>query len=533
MKRREIVLALIGALLVLYGAKQIHRLPINIRQTTLGATCHTPVTIFQVPGTKPKSAVILFHGLSANRRVMSYLGEKFALAGFRVYMLDFPGHGDSAEPFTFARAEECATEAIGTLVRRGEIDPDKTALIGHSMGGAIAIRLADQFPTAATIAISPAPLVLPHRMPSNLLIFSAQFDLPLLKGAARQISSAAQGNRTQDSDFLERRAFELKQVAYATHSSLIVDWRVRDESLEWVVRGFTSGQTKPEAPGTVSFSFSELNHARHSSAGERAQTGALIGFLGLLLMLPLAASVIAAAFRVSGAGIPASASSATTNPEDLSHPATSTSLLHWTVASFISVCVMTLAVPLHPILRILTGDYLASLLLLVAAILWAPEWKRLKSAVIFNPRALSAALVLGFATFLSLGAWLNWQLTDAWLNGPRWWRFTIMIPLLVPYFFAEEITLGPSPESRAHRARRFGFFLALRFILWLACLFALVTTRNGQILILLMAVYMAAFSIFQRLGADALRRRTGSLPAAAVFDAILAAWFLAAVFPLT
>jgi hypothetical protein len=45
--------------------------------------------------------------------------------------------------------------------------------------------------------------------------------------------------------------------------------------------------------------------------------------------------------------------------------------------------------------------------------------------------------------------------------------------------------------------------------------------------------YLALFSIGQRLGADAVRRRTGSAAAAAFFGAILGAWFIAAAFPLT
>jgi hypothetical protein len=44
---------------------------------------------------------------------------------------------------------------------------------------------------------------------------------------------------------------------------------------------------------------------------------------------------------------------------------------------------------------------------------------------------------------------------------------------------------------------------------------------------------LAIFSIFQRLGTDALRHRTASAAAAALFNAILAAWFIAAAFPLT
>jgi hypothetical protein len=41
------------------------------------------------------------------------------------------------------------------------------------------------------------------------------------------------------------------------------------------------------------------------------------------------------------------------------------------------------------------------------------------------------------------------------------------------------------------------------------------------------------FSILQRVGTDAISRRTDSALGASVFNAILAAWFLAAVFPLT
>ena len=532
MKGREIVFAVIGAALVCFSVgKLTYKFPLDRKQITIGETCRTPATILQVRDKRPRSTVIVFHGLSANRRVMSYLGEELAQAGFRVYMLDFPGHGDNTESFTFARAEQCAAESIGTLIRRGEIDPGKTALVGHSMGGAIAIRLADQFPTAATIAISPAPLVLPHRMPSNLLVFTAQFDLPLLKRAARHIASAAQGGRTDASDFSERRAFDLNRIAFATHSSLIVDWRVRDKSLEWIERSFAREHIETIAPGDLVF---PLNGMIDGDVGRQAQGGAVIGLLGLLMIFPLAATAIAATFRQSGAGTPATSLSMPASSELLSHSATNKILLQWAVAAFISVCMMTIAVPLHPLIRQFSGDYLASLLLLSAAILWMLNWKQLKSTVNIDPRSLAAALVLGFVTFLVIGAWLNMQLTDAWMNWPRWWRFALMLPLLLPYFLAEESALGLSPSSRAARAKRFGFFLALRSILWLACGFAFLVTRNDQtIIIILLTIPLAAFSILQRLGADALLRRTGSVPATAVFDAILAAWFLAAVFPLT
>ena len=145
------------------------------------------------------------------------------------------------------------------------------------------------------------------------------------------------------------------------------------------------------------------------------------------------------------------------------------------------------------------------------------------------------AILFGLASMLAFGAWLNWQLTDAWLSAARWLRFLFLVPLCWPYFYIEEVALGSPPEiaQRGPRAMRFGLFLLLRLILWLACLFAYYAFASGQILILIIVTYLAAASIFQRLGCDAVRRRTGSATAAATFGAILAAWFFAAVFPLT
>ena len=87
---------------------------------------------------------------------MTYLGEDLAGHGLRAYLFDLPGHGDNQDAFTFPRTLQCATAAVESLIRAGKIDPRTTIFVGHSMGGAIAIRMADREPVLATIAISPA-----------------------------------------------------------------------------------------------------------------------------------------------------------------------------------------------------------------------------------------------------------------------------------------------------------------------------------------------------------------------------------------
>jgi hypothetical protein len=69
--------------------------------------------------------------------------------------------------------------------------------------------------------------------------------------------------------------------------------------------------------------------------------------------------------------------------------------------------------------------------------------------------------------------------------------------------------------------------------LWLACVLGYYEYASGQALIGILVPGLAGFTVLQRMGGDALRLRSGSAAAAAIFSAILAAWFIAAVFPIT
>ncbi len=518
MKRRELILAGLGVLLLAFGARQVSSPPISRQDTILDNGCRTPATILESRVSKPSGTAIVIHGLSANRRLMLWTGEQLVVTGLRPYLIDLPGHGDSTDHFSFARAEQCATEVIETLAKRGEIQPNKTILVGHSMGAAIAVRMADRFPAIATIAISPAPMILPRRMPANLLVFSAQYDLALLKRQADELVHSAGGERTNWQDFKELRAFELIRVPHATHTSLLLDPRVSNKVWSWVRDSLNPNPEETVKPGV---GWNLVTDGGYWD-GPHPRLGSVLGMLGLVLMFPLEASLLAAAFGAGAA------------PDDTASVGAGDALVRWVVAALLSVCVLNYAVPLRP-LHMLTGDYLASLLLLAAILVWILSPKAAKASLNFSPRTMAMGIVLGLATMLAFGAWLNWQSTDAWLNAPRWLRFIFLVPLSWPYFFIEEVALGAPPEIplRGNRLLRFALFLLLRLVLWLACIFALYAFTSGQILVLIVGLYLALVSILQRLGCDAVRRRTGSPTAAAAFGAILAAWFIAAVFPLT
>jgi pimeloyl-ACP methyl ester carboxylesterase len=493
--RRETLSAGAGVLLLLAGSFLIALSHGPMHDTRIAGAA---VRILEPTRSPQTGTAIVFHGLSANRILMQGLGQWFAAQGLRVYLAEAPGHGNTSGPFSHADTLDSSLRVLAELVRTGQIDPQTTVLAGHSMGGEIAIRLADYFPSAATIALSPAPMVLPRRMPSNLLIISAQFDLPPMKSAAEKLLRTAGGERISPEDFRQRRAADRIILPWSSHTTVLFDPRASKAMARWARAAL--GLTGPPEYPTGS-----------------PLTGELLGIAGLCLVFPFTTTRIVRTFRIKD------------SPERAGVPLPAAALLaRWCVAALLALGIVNLWYP-QRLFPFYAGGYLASFLLLAGAALALLFRHNLRGLFGGGYGAILAALLLGFLVILSFGAWLNWQVTDVWMNGARWFHFVPLLLANLPYTLVEETVLGPPEPSR--RTRRFGMFFALRAILWLALLAGLLVLWSGQVLLVLLAPYFAVVSLGQRLGADSLRCRTGSPVAAAMFSAILAAWFMAAVFP--
>jgi len=530
MRRWEIGLAIAGGVCLLLGAAWIRRGELPRRDFVLREGGYEiPVTEFDPPtDVVPAGSAIVLHGLSANRRVMTYLNEDLAGHGLRTYALDLPGHGDNKDAFTFPRAQRCATLAVEELIRIGKIDLRKTVLVGHSMGGSIAIRMTDREPVLATIAISPGPMPLPTRMPANLLVFTAQYDVAPLVKEAKDLEAAAGGEREAPQDFAQERAFDLRFIPFATHTSVLADHRVAHRAELWAMQALF-----PQiATETLTLNL-DLATYETFNLGRRRLAGAIFGCVGLVLIFPFTASAVV---RMLGIRREPDRPSATTEDKldaDLSNRwrAIGMVLLEGIICAMVGVLLLTIFVPLR-FLHMYVGDYFASLLLIFGIVMLLLNRENGRAVLKFDRGTQIAAAVLGIGAILAFGGWLNWQITDGWLNAPRWLRFCILLPVIWIFVYAEEVALGPV-SSGARRVARFALVIALRVVVWLACLFAYYELASGQVLIPLLLTALAMFSILQRLATDALRLRTGSATAAALFGAILGSWLIASVFPLT
>ncbi len=170
--------------------------------------------------------------------------------------------------------------------------------------------------------------------------------------------------------------------------------------------------------------------------------GAVLGLIGLGLIFPLAASVVVHVFRIFRAvGKRADSAWATDLGDDsqidLSNrvPGRALVLVEGIICALIGVLMLTVFVPLK-FLHIYSGDYLASLLLIYGALLLILNHANARAAFSLDLATKLATAILGIGTILAVGAWLNWQLTDGWMNAPRWLRFCALLPVLWIFAYA-------------------------------------------------------------------------------------------------
>jgi pimeloyl-ACP methyl ester carboxylesterase len=457
--------------------------------------------------------VVLFHGLAANKKIMSYLARGFANENLRVFVPDLPGHGRTPGPFSFERAESCADSLVRELIARRAIDPQRTMLAGHSMGGAIAIRVAARVGVAGVVAISPAPQRVAHGVPPDMLPYT---NPPPLPAHTLAISAAFEplGIRDSTRDLMKGEttaAGKYLFMPHATHVSVLFDSRVVRAAQEW------SAETLkfPDEPGAPS---------------SLPLVGSLAGLAGILLLAgPFVRETLGMHHQST-----TSAQAEESVPRDPSAASPTIplyrALLETTAVSFLAVVLLRFWNPLS-FVRLYNGDYFASFLLIVGIALLLVHHKSIRAQWATTVKILLLASLAGFVLHLLVTGWFDATLTESWLSWARWARFPALFVAALAYLLAEELLLGPVAARR--KSARVLLALTLRLIAFIALVFGIFLLHSAAILVILLALYLAFFFLLQRLGMDLVRRLTGSAIAAAVFGAILLAGFCLVIFPVT
>lgn len=100
-----------------------------------GATIHG----WLIPGKKGAGAIILMHGVRANRLSMLDRARFLSHADYSVLLFDFQAHGESAgDHITFGYLESMDAQAAVRFLR-ANLPDEKIGVLGVSMGGAAAL----------------------------------------------------------------------------------------------------------------------------------------------------------------------------------------------------------------------------------------------------------------------------------------------------------------------------------------------------------------------------------------------------------
>ncbi|HET9803179.1 MAG TPA: alpha/beta fold hydrolase [Candidatus Acidoferrum sp.] len=501
MKAKKFMFALVGLPLLVLGYFVQNLEPYRAQQVISSErSCRMSVDVVEPVSGTPQGYAVLFHGVAANRRIMSHIAQDLANQNLRVFAPDFPGHGRTPGPFTPVRASECGEALVKELIERRAIVPEQTILAGHSMGGAIAIRAGAKVPVAGVIAISPAPMRATNSVPKEFIFFPD--DPPLAKNSlvmtgAREperLRSIAQ-TKVQDA---RDGSDKYVEIPHATHVSILFDGNTLREMRAW------NKKVLGTDPGVV-------------QATNKPLAGFLIGLLGLILLsVPFVGEIAGASDKIA---------------KETSAPISPTRVMGQViVASAVAVVLVKLWIPLK-VLGLFQGDYLASFAFLEGLILLAWNWGAVKKSWRAPWRAITAASLGAIVLVVLFGLWLDYSFYEAWLTAPRWARLIPVAAAFFPWILAEEVFLGA--HGSMSRIRRLIFVMVLRALAWGAIVGALFWLRSGEILMLLLAAYFVILAILTRLAIDVLRRETQSPAAAAVFGAILSAGFALAIFPLT
>lgn len=134
----------------------------------------SPVKVMAVEPAAEKIVCLLIHGFAGSTVEMEPLALALETEGFEVIRLTLPGHATSIDDFSltyFPDWRDAAERACQKELNKGR----RVVVIGHSMGGSLALHLAQRYDLAGVVTLA-APVYLYRYFPPE----AADWRLPLV-----------------------------------------------------------------------------------------------------------------------------------------------------------------------------------------------------------------------------------------------------------------------------------------------------------------------------------------------------------------
>jgi pimeloyl-ACP methyl ester carboxylesterase len=450
--------------------------------------------------------VLLGHGFSGNKAMMSTLARRLARAGYAVVAFDFQGHGQSKKRFAMDTGggrllSSDIDAALLYATTQPHLDPERIVLAGHSMGGFTALDYASRNAGLnAVVAISAGAITRgPYTPPNTLLIF-ASGDPQFLREGVREAGAHFAGldrvvlERTYG-DPLRGTALRVEEVEGVDHLTILYSDEAARRIVSWLVETIGAGADPVEGGdgrlpfvllGLVAFLvlFAALVDALapHVPRVELPATGPIRG------LIVLTAGLVGAALLLSGV-------------DNLLPPG-----------------------PFGFVPLVIGGPLLGFFLVAGLLALAFSRAGAAHSAGLLRVRTFGCAVVLLAFSYLVVGT-LGQPFSDLFLSPARFFWALVGSALALPFFGAAEWLLrGPGPSGVW--APIVGRVLTL-VVIGVAAFLGLVP----YVLLLGLGAFVFAFALLEITG-WILSRRAPNPWLCAVFQSGFTAWLLAATSPL-
>src|SRR5260370_18804473 len=214
------------------------------------------------------AAVVLIHGFSGDRRLMSTLARRLAENGYGVLAIDVNGHGENRNPFNGGEAEtdnlrDDVKKAVDYLRNSDLVDGSRIVVMGHSMGAGAALDYATHDPNLKGAVMISGGWVLGPERPKNALFIFAEHD-PV--EAIQQTSSALAAHLAVVpkvepgklyGNFANGSAVEAVRIPGVDHAGIIYSTDAATTIVKWLDGTFATTR-----PGAINLSEPRLGAAK-------------------------------------------------------------------------------------------------------------------------------------------------------------------------------------------------------------------------------------------------------------------------------
>ncbi|MGB9380884.1 alpha/beta hydrolase [Candidatus Binatus sp.] len=464
-------------------------------------------TLFPKPEAQRPPAVVLIHGFTGDRVLMSGLARRLAENGYAVLAIDVNGHGENRNPFSGGAAASDGLRsniknAVDYLRDNQLADGSRIVVMGHSMGAGAALDYATHDPSIkGAVMISGGWALGPERPKDALFIFAERDPQEPIQDTSTALAAHLAGVAQIDlgktyGDFTQGNAVEAIRMPGLDHITIVNSPAAATVIIKWLDSTFGIARTTPI----------ELKDARRGSARFAL-------FIFVILLVPLG--------RVCGAMAPGGA-------EDRPGPGAWMGLLILG-AALIAAMPLTAADPAS-FVPVVVGDiqiswFLVAGLIIVGVIALSYPLDRYRMR-----EGVSAAIVIGVAAFAVVYVCqvaMSPMLHHLSLSPERLMVMAMATVLMFPFWMGFEwlVRRGGTAMSTVWAS------LGRVLILVLMAVGASLNVLPG-VLMLILPILAIAFVMIEIFSASAYST-SRNLTLIAVVEALWFAWLIAAASPIT